>query len=177
METQKFRPVQIALHWFIFLLVIVVYISGLLRDSADEPLRSILSGLHYSCGISVGILMIVRLAVRIKHRAPAIIPKPSPAITGLSHLVHLMIFVIFILLPVLGFSIKYLNGYDWSLFGIPMPVSATPDEDLAYSIQNLHEIIANTGYFIIGLHAAAALAHHYFWKDNTLLRMMPRKRH
>ncbi|HAN8640929.1 TPA: cytochrome b561, partial [Escherichia coli] len=24
--------------------------------------------------------------------------------------------------------------------------------------------------------AAAALAHHYFWKDNTLLRMMPRKR-
>ncbi|MGM5073965.1 cytochrome b561, partial [Escherichia coli] len=25
-------------------------------------------------------------------------------------------------------------------------------------------------------HAAAALAHHYFWKDNTLLRMMPRKR-
>ncbi|EOK4640908.1 cytochrome b561, partial [Shigella flexneri] len=27
-----------------------------------------------------------------------------------------------------------------------------------------------------GLHAAAALAHHYFWKDNTLLRMMPRKR-
>ncbi|ENN8326720.1 cytochrome b561, partial [Salmonella enterica] len=22
----------------------------------------------------------------------------------------------------------------------------------------------------------AALMHHYFWKDNTLLRMMPRKR-
>ncbi|ECZ7898430.1 cytochrome b561, partial [Salmonella enterica subsp. enterica serovar Newport] len=26
------------------------------------------------------------------------------------------------------------------------------------------------------LHAIAALMHHYFWKDNTLLRMMPRKR-
>ncbi|EJI1082036.1 cytochrome b561, partial [Salmonella enterica] len=24
--------------------------------------------------------------------------------------------------------------------------------------------------------AIAALMHHYFWKDNTLLRMMPRKR-
>ncbi|EHH2174219.1 cytochrome b561, partial [Salmonella enterica] len=32
------------------------------------------------------------------------------------------------------------------------------------------------GYFVIGLHAIAALMHHYFWKDNTLLRMMPRKR-
>ncbi|EIM5890206.1 cytochrome b561, partial [Salmonella enterica subsp. enterica serovar Rissen] len=31
-------------------------------------------------------------------------------------------------------------------------------------------------YFVIGLHAIAALMHHYFWKDNTLLRMMPRKR-
>ncbi|ECZ5337376.1 cytochrome b561, partial [Salmonella enterica subsp. enterica serovar Infantis] len=27
-----------------------------------------------------------------------------------------------------------------------------------------------------GLHAIAALMHHYFWKDNTLLRMMPCKR-
>lgn len=177
METQKYQPVQIALHWFIFLVVVVVYSSALLRNNTDEPLRSMLSWLHYSSGILVGILMIIRLAVRIKYRAPAIIPKPSPMITGLSHLVHLMIFVIFILLPVLGFSIKYLNGYDWSLFGIPMPVSAAPDEDLAYSIQNIHEIIANTAYFIIGLHAATALAHHYFWKDNTLLRMMPRKRH
>lgn len=39
MKTQKFQPVQIALHWFIFLLVIVVYISALLRDNADEPLK------------------------------------------------------------------------------------------------------------------------------------------
>lgn len=177
MITKKFAPVQIALHWIVFLLVIFVYTSALLRDTANEPLKSILSMLHYSSGILVGILMIVRLAVRIKYPAPAIIPKPSPMITGLSHLAHLAIFVIFILLPVLGFSIKYLNGYDWSLFGIPMPVSATPDEDRAYEIQNIHEIIANTGYFIIGLHALTALAHHYFWKDNTLLRMMPRKRH
>ncbi|NBY94370.1 cytochrome b561, partial [Escherichia coli] len=35
---------------------------------------------------------------------------------------------------------------------------------------------ANAGYFVIGLHALAALLHHYWWKDNTLLRMMPRKR-
>ncbi|MDI5303856.1 glutathione S-transferase C-terminal domain-containing protein, partial [Salmonella enterica subsp. enterica serovar Anatum] len=39
-----------------------------------------------------------------------------------------------------------------------------------------HVTLANLGYFVIGLHAIAALMHHYFWKDNTLLRMMPRKR-
>ncbi|HAT1674454.1 TPA: cytochrome b, partial [Raoultella planticola] len=39
----------------------------------------------------------------------------------------------------------------------------------------VHEFLANTGYFIVGLHAAAALMHHYIWRDNTLLRMMPGK--
>jgi cytochrome b561 len=31
------------------------------------------------------------------------------------------------------------------------------------------------GYFLLGLHAAAALFHHYVLKDNTLVRMLPRK--
>ena len=29
------------------------------------------------------------------------------------------------------------------------------------------------GYFLIGLHAAAALFHHYVRKDDTLVRMLP----
>ena len=37
-------------------------------------------------------------------------------------------------------------------------------------------MVGQCRYFVIGLHALAALLHHYWWKDNTLLRMMPRKR-
>jgi cytochrome b561 len=29
------------------------------------------------------------------------------------------------------------------------------------------------GYWLIGLHAAAALFHHYIVRDNTLRRMLP----
>ncbi|EGZ5283650.1 cytochrome b, partial [Escherichia coli] len=32
------------------------------------------------------------------------------------------------------------------------------------------------GYFLIAAHAGAALFHHYIQKDNTLLRMMPRRK-
>ncbi len=32
------------------------------------------------------------------------------------------------------------------------------------------------GYFLIGLHAAAALFHHYVMRDNTLARMLPAPR-
>lgn len=42
------------------------------------------------------------------------------------------------------------------------------------TLKEWHVTLANLGYFVIGLHAFAALMHHYFWKDNTLLRMMPK---
>ncbi len=82
----------------------------------------------------------------------------------------------FIGLPLLGIVAKYYGGSPWFAFGISMPVAAEPDEDLEMQLRAIHAFIANLSYFVIGLHAAAALAHHYFWKDNTLLRMMPGKR-
>lgn len=36
--------------------------------------------------------------------------------------------------------------------------------------------IGTFGYFLVGLHAAAALFHHYVERDNTLLRMLPVRR-
>jgi superoxide oxidase len=42
-------------------------------------------------------------------------------------------------------------------------------------VQELHETGGTVGYFLLGLHAAAALFHHYVLKDNTLVRMLPHK--
>ncbi|WP_431276063.1 cytochrome b [Variovorax ureilyticus] len=33
---------------------------------------------------------------------------------------------------------------------------------------------STAAYFLIGMHAAAALLHHYVMRDNTLVRMLPR---
>lgn len=52
----------------------------------------------------------------------------------------------------------------------------TPDKALGRNLQDIHEIIGNIGYFLIGLHAAAALAHHYILRDSTLIRMLPGQR-
>lgn len=37
-----------------------------------------------------------------------------------------------------------------------------------------NEPLATAGYFLIVLHSAASLAHHYLKRDNTLVRMLPR---
>ncbi len=36
-----------------------------------------------------------------------------------------------------------------------------------------HKTLASFGYWLIGLHTAAALFHHYIVKDNALVRMLP----
>ncbi|KGQ13261.1 putative cytochrome b561 [Beauveria bassiana D1-5] len=147
-----------------------------LRGFAPRSYRPLINSIHFTCGISVLGLMAARLLVRIKYRAPAIVPRPHPAVTGISHLVHTIVYLMFIGLPVLGLLAMYYRGSDWVAFGLQMPVAAVPDEDLEFSLKSWHELLANTGYFVIGLHAFGALFHHYVWKDNTLLRMMPGKR-
>lgn len=38
-----------------------------------------------------------------------------------------------------------------------------------------HETLGNAFIWLAGLHAAAALAHHYLLRDSTLARMVPRR--
>jgi len=171
----KYTTLQISLHWLVFLLVVIAYCAMELRGFAPRSYRPLINALHFTCGISVLVLMVARLVVRIFYRAPAIVPKPHPAITGMSHLVHTLIYLLFICLPILGFLTVYYRGIEWHAFGLSMPFRAEPDEDFEYTLKSWHELLANTGYFLVAIHAAGALFHHYFIKDNTLLRMMPDK--
>lgn len=174
----KFAPSQIALHWLVFILVAVAYATIELRGYAERgsTLRAVMIGTHFSCGATVLVLMLARVFLRHKHQEPHIVPQPPTWQVLLAKLMHLAIYLLFIILPILGLSSRYLRGADWALFGIPMPVASPGDGELAGNIIDWHETLAPLGYWLIGLHAAAALFHHYFMKDNTLLRMMPAKR-
>lgn len=172
----KYSSLQIGIHWLVFLLVIGAYCAMELRGFAPRSYRPWFNALHVSCGISILVLMVARLLVRLKYPAPPIVPKPKPMMTGFAHLGHLVIYLLFIVLPVIGLLMIYNRGNPWIAFGIVMPHAAEANFDLADTLKSWHETLANLGYFVIVLHAAAALMHHYFWKDNTLLRMMPRKR-
>jgi cytochrome b561 len=59
------------------------------------------------------------------------------------------------------------------LFGLSLPPLVAPDKGLAEQVETLHVTIGVAGYWLIGLHAAAALFHQYVLKDGTLRRMLP----
>jgi cytochrome b561 len=57
---------------------------------------------------------------------------------------------------------------------LPMLVAAQPG--LAEGLETWHERIAVAGYWLVGLHALAAIYHHHVRRDDALLRMSPRRR-
>lgn len=172
----KYSSLQIGIHWLVFLLVIVAYCAMEFRGFFPRSDRPLINMIHVSSGIAILVLMVARLLIRLKYPAPPIVPKPKPMMTGLAHLGHLVIYLLFIALPLIGIVMMYNRGNPWMAFGLVMPHASEGNFDLVDTLKSLHITLANLGYFVIALHAAAALMHHYFWKDNTLLRMMPRKR-
>ena len=171
----KFASSQILLHWLTLLLLTVAYAAMELRGFAQRGSWQgfVLIVTHFSAGTMVLIVMCLRLWLRLRHRTPPIHPAPPRWQTGLAHLTHSAIYLLFILLPLIGIASRYFRGRDWWLFGVTMPVASLPDIALSATLSHWHVVLAPLGYWLIGLHAAAALTHHYFFKDNTLLRIFP----
>lgn len=172
----KYSGLQIAIHWLVFLLVIVTWCAMDLRGFFPREYRPWFNMVHVSGGIAILVLMVARLIIRLKRPAPPIVPKPKPWMTGMAHLGHLIITLLFILLPLLGLGLMYNRGNPWIAFGLVMPHVAESNFGLADLFKEYHKLLATLSYYVVGLHALAALLHHYLWKDNTLLRMMPRKK-
>ncbi|HGV1611085.1 TPA: cytochrome b561, partial [Escherichia coli] len=91
----KYSRLQISIHWLVFLLVIAAYCAMEFRGFFPRSDRPLINMIHVSCGISILVLMVVRLLLRLKYPTPPIIPKPKPMMTGLAHLGHLVIYLLF----------------------------------------------------------------------------------
>ncbi|EMH4216672.1 TPA: cytochrome b561 [Serratia marcescens] len=168
-------PWQIRLHWLVAILLVITCVTIELRGFAEPgsaPWYALVVT-HFSSGVTVFVLMLARLLLRRRHASPAIAPKPPKWQTGMAHLTHTLIYLLLLTLPVLGVYSRYLGGKEWYLFGLSMPFTDVADRPQARMIIGWHKTLASFGYWLIGLHAAAALFHHYIVKDNALVRMLP----
>lgn len=164
-----------SLHWLMAVLIIALIVIIEAREFVprDNPLRGDLKSLHFSLGLSVLVFVIARLALRAATTAPAITPAPPAWQTGLSHLIHFALYVLMIGLPILGWLALSGLGKDISFFGVPLPPLIAEDKEFGHTLEEAHSLAGNVMMYLLGLHAAAALFHHFVVKDNTLLRIMP----
>lgn len=172
---ETYPPALIAIHWLTVLLIAAVFATIELREyfPKGDVMRDQLKSLHFMLGLTVWLLVLARLVLRSRERAPQIVPPPSAWQIGAAHAMHALLYAVMIAMPVLGWLVLSGEGKPVPFFGLTLPPLMAENKALAHSIEDVHVFIGNAFYYLIGLHALAALAHHYLAKDNTLVRMLP----
>lgn len=166
------------LHWLMLVLLVGVYACIELRElyPKGSDAREALKTWHYMLGVLVFVLVWLRLAARLSGPTPAITPNPPAYQQWASKLLHLALYALMIAMPLLGWAALSAGGKHIPFFGLELPPLMNQDKALAKTLEEIHETVGNAGYYLIGLHTAAALYHHFIVRDDTLLRMLPRRK-
>lgn len=170
----RYNRLLIALHWATFVLIALAYALSELREAFEHTAaEAVVQRWHASLGLTVLGLAALRLAVRAVSKTPAIEPPPPRWQAAAAAVVHAALYGLMLALPLTGWLMTNADGATAAWFGMPLPRLVGPSERLEDFAEDVHEAIASAGYALIGLHAAAALFHHYVVRDNTLRLMWP----
>ena len=138
-----------------------------------DPLYQLLPWWHKSFGITLLMLLLLRLFSRWRTQ----IPKPLESHTSLekkaSAVVKFLFYLLILLLGFSGYLISTAQGEALSvfdLFEIPSMLALTPAQ--VDQVGFFHEIFAWNILTLAIIHALAAMKHHFIDKDQTLLRMI-----
>jgi cytochrome b561 len=175
----RFGTLSIAMHWLMLLMIIGVYAAINLHDIAPKgsDLRADLKLWHFAFGIGILALVVVRIAARLAAGpAPAITPAPSHWQELAARAMHAALYAFLLGMPLLGWIAVSAKGAPIEVIGLRLPALIGPDKELYDTLKDIHEVIGTAGYYLVGLHAAAALFHHYVMRDDTLRRMLPARR-
>lgn len=173
---ERYAGGLIALHWLTLWLLVAVYALMELRGIFPRG-SAAYAGMktwHFMLGLTVLALLPIRLALRAAGgKAPAIVPPMPRWQERLAGLMHLALYALLLAMPILGWLALSAKGRPIPFFGLELPALLGADKALGHQLEEIHETIGTLGYYLIGLHAAAALFHHYWTHDNTLRRMLP----
>jgi cytochrome b561 len=176
-SNSRYSTVSIALHWLMLVLLALVYacieLRGLFPKGSGG--RTLIVESHFMLGLTVFVLVWLRLFARSLGPAPQIFPASPKWQTLLAKLMHWALYLFMIAMPILGWLVTSAKGNQVMFYGFDLPLLVAQNKDLAKQIQGWHELGGTLGYWLIGLHAVAGLYHHYVVGDNTLLRMMPKR--
>lgn len=155
----KYSGIQIAIHWLIAALVLFQLLFGesmtAVVDAAEEgttvpPADRLLGSAHYWIGITILVLVLLRLVVRFTRGAP----EPAAGAPGwmgtAAKISHALFYILLVATPILGLLAFYV-GDPWG---------------------DIHSLNKPAFIILITVHAIAALYHQFWLRDGTLRRML-----
>ncbi len=182
--SQRYAFSARVLHWlmavgFIFMWACGFAMTALVTD--DSPLQEFLFGLHVSVGVTLLMLLALRIALRLFNTPP---PLPQ----GLakwerigSHLGHAGLYVLPAAVIAVGWAETDFGGHGVHWFGVTMPKLFPTMETLwGFNLENvtaeMHELLAYAMLALAVVHVAAVVKHRWIDGHDVLDRMTFGKR-
>jgi cytochrome b561 len=155
----------ILLHWLTAGLIVALWCMGQTIDWFPRPLRPDARSAHFTVGLILGVVLFLR--VHWRATTGRALPNADPGLLGLAaKAVHYLLYALVIGEVALGICNACFRGDSYfGLFSLP---GYRPLRD---QIEWLHAQVATAILIVAGLHALAALAHHYVLRENVLRRM------
>ncbi|HZY68496.1 MAG TPA: cytochrome b/b6 domain-containing protein [Devosia sp.] len=149
---------QVAIHWTVAALVLFQLVFNRpMQEAFDDRLdgegsEEMLGALvHAGVGITILVLAVIRVAIRFTRGVPRAHQDKHPILIWIAYLTHAALYGFIFLMPLTG-------AFAWFL-------------GIEFSAE-LHEIGRLLIIPVIGLHVLGALAEHFVWKNDALVRML-----
>jgi len=174
---ESYGWVSIAIHWLMALVIIAMFALGvyMVELTYVDVWYKAAPHWHQSVGMLLLLLLIFRLVWRMTNPLPKLLGQPFEQMIAL--FVHRMHYVFMFSLMVSGYVMATADGrgievFNWFEVQAIFPTGKGREEVFGF----VHMILAWAFMAFVGLHASAALKHHFVDKDVTLLRMLGMKK-
>jgi len=174
----RYSAVAQAFHWIIAALIVTQFVLAYTAD--DLPLgvhKLALLARHKSFGMTILMLAVLRLLWRLRNPAPALPAGMTPLERLLARATHFAFYVLLFAMPLTGWMMSSAKNYSVSWFGVfTWPNLIGKNENAFELLRSTHHVLSYMLFAIAVLHILAALKHHFWDKDDVLLRMLPLNR-
>jgi len=158
-------------HWIMAALVLLMLCLGWSIDLVPKSWKMDVIDVHKSIGITVLLLVIMRLAWRFYNYPPPLPDYFPPWQNRASTYVHYLFYLLLFILPLTGWTTSVALGKPVVFFGLfQLPWTMTKDRALGKSLEAIHGDLAYFLALLILLHIVAALIHTFMGRS---LRIWP----
>jgi cytochrome b561 len=175
MSSERYGAITQLSHWVTVLLVGAAYVLS--PGGSETRVYSAAADAARQWHESVGLVLFAVVLLRMVWRLFSVTPQPAPAAAWMkasAKAVQWALYALLLAIPLTAIAGAWLEAHPLTILGIGniRPMLA-PAHDFGASLAYIHTILGNVIIWLAGLHAAAALFHHYMLRDATLRSMLP----
>jgi len=163
------------LHWLIVVLLVAQFaVAWTMPHMRRDTQPGTLINLHFSIGMMILLVAVVRLAWRLIHGEPEPAASLPPWQRQTARVVNWALYALLFFVPVLGWINASWRGFPVIMFGLELPrLIETRATGWGWT-GDVHGLLANYLMLaLVGLHVAAGVYHYFIRRDGVLQRMLP----